>query len=105
METRLARWLLMCHDRVEGNEISLTHEFMGMMISADRSNVTVTLHILEGAGLIWSKRGRVIIRQREKLEDLAGDSYGVPEAEYRRLIGPLGKSINESSSNQTPHLT
>lgn len=92
IEGRLARWLLMCHDRAEGDEIALTHEFMGMMISADRSNVTVTLHILQGAGMIWSKRGRVIIRDRAKLEDLAGDSYGVPEAEYRRLIGPFGRT-------------
>jgi hypothetical protein len=82
----------MCHDRIDGDEIALTHEFMGMMISADRSNVTVTLHILEGAGMIRSLRGRVIIRDRQKLEELAGDSYGVPEAEYRRLIGPLGRT-------------
>ena len=92
VEARLARWLLMCHDRLDGDEISLTHEFMGMMISADRSGVTVTLHILEGAGMIRSRRGRVIIRDRAMLIDLAGDSYGVPEAEYRRLIGPLGRS-------------
>lgn len=92
IEARLARWLLMCHDRVDGDEIPLTHEFMGMMISAERSGVTVTLHILEGAGMIQSKRGRVIIKDREKLEDMAGDSYGVPEAEYRNLIGPLGRT-------------
>jgi len=91
VEARLARWLLMCHDRIDGDEIALTHEFMGMMISADRSGVTVTLHILEGAGMIRSKRGRVIIRDRDKLEELAGDSYGVPEAEYRHLIGPIGR--------------
>ena len=41
--------------------------------------------------MIRSKRGRVIIRDREKLEELAGDGYGQPEAEYRRLIGPFGK--------------
>ena len=52
----------------------------------------MALHILEGTGMIRSKRGRVIIRDREKLEDLAGDSYGPAEAEYQRLIGPLGKS-------------
>ncbi len=92
VEGRLARWLLMCHDRIDGDEIALTHEFMGMMISADRSNVTVTLHILEGAGMIRSKRGRVIILDREKLEEMAGDSYGVPEAEYRQLVGPLGRT-------------
>lgn len=53
--------------------------------------VTVTLHILEGTGLIRLKRSRVIIRDRKKLEQLAGDSYGVPEAEHRHLIEPLGR--------------
>jgi CRP-like cAMP-binding protein len=92
IESRLARWLLMCHDRVDGDEIAITHEFIGMMIAAERSGVTVSLHILEGAGMIHSRRGRVIIRDRDKLEELAGDSYGVPEAEYRHLVGPLGRS-------------
>lgn len=91
IEARLARWLLMCHDRVDGDEIALTHEFMAIMIGAQRSGVTIALHILEGTGMIRSMRGRVIIWDREKLEDLAGDSYGPAEAEYRRLIGPLGK--------------
>ena len=92
IESRLARWLLMCHDRVEGDEIAVTHEFMGMMIAAQRSGVTISLHILEGAGMIRSKRGRVVVLDRGKLEELAGDSYGQPEAEYRRLIGPFGRS-------------
>ena len=91
VEARLARWLLMCHDRVDGDEIALTHDLLGMMISAERSGVTVTLHMLEGNGMIRSQRGRVIIRDRQRLEELAGDSYGLPEAEYRRLIGPIGR--------------
>lgn len=91
LEARLARWLLMCHDRVEGDEILLTHDFMAMMIGSQRSGVTVTLHVLEGMGAIRSRRGRVIILDREKLEDLAGDAFGEPEGEYRRLIGPFGR--------------
>jgi CRP-like cAMP-binding protein len=91
LEARLARWLLMCHDRVDGDDIALTHEFMAMMIACQRSGVTVTLHVLEGIGAIRSKRGRVIILNREKLEDLAGDAFGEPEGEYRRLIGPFGR--------------
>ncbi len=92
MESRLARWLLMCHDRLEGDEIPLTHELMAMMISAQRSGVTVTLHMLEGAGMIRSTRGLATIRERPKLLALAGSAYGVPEARYRALIGPFGKS-------------
>lgn len=91
LEARLARWLLMCHDRVEGDEVLLTHDFMAMMIGSQRSGVTVCLHVLDGIGAIRSRRGRVIILDREKLEDLAGDAYGEPEGEYRRLIGPFGR--------------
>ena len=91
VEARLARWLLMAHDRLDGDELALTHEFLAMMIAAERSGVTVTLHVLEGAGMIRSTRGRVTIRDRDQLEELAGDSYGVPEAEYRKLIGHLGR--------------
>jgi len=50
IEIRLARWLLMCHDRTDGDDIHLTHEFMAMMIAAQRSGVTLTLHVLEGYG-------------------------------------------------------
>jgi CRP-like cAMP-binding protein len=92
MEARLARWLLMCHDRVAGDDIEITHQFMSTMIAAERTSVTVTLHILEGAGLIRSTRGRVLIIDRTGLEQLAHEGYGRPEAEYRRLIGPFGKS-------------
>ena len=92
IESRLARWLLMCHDRIDGDDIRLTHEFMSMMIAAQRTGVTVCLHILEGGGLIRSKRSLVQILDRDKLEDLAADAYGAPEAEYRRLIGPFGRT-------------
>jgi CRP-like cAMP-binding protein len=91
IEVRLARWLLMCHDRIDGAEVHLTHEFMSMMVAAQRTGVTLTLHILEGAGIIQSQRARITILDRDKLEELAGDSYGQPEAEYRRLIGPIGR--------------
>lgn len=95
VEARLARWLLMCHDRMDGDEISLTHDFMGMMIAAERSGVTVTLHILEGAGMIRATRGRVRILDRAKLTDLAGDGYGVPEVQYSKLVAPFGKGSGD----------
>lgn len=89
---RLARWLLMCHDRIDGDELELTHEFMAMMLAVRRSGVTVTLHTLEAAGAIRAARGRVTVLDRTKLLSVAGDAYGRPEEEYRRLIGPFGKS-------------
>lgn len=86
LEERLARWLLMCHDRVEGDRLSLTHEFMAVMLGTRRSGVTVATQILEGKGVIRARRGEITILDREGLEEEAGGSYGVPEAEYLLLF-------------------
>lgn len=88
VEERLARWLLMCDDRSDDG-IHLTHEFLSIMLGVRRSSVTVALQTLEGAGIIRAERGRISVLNRARLLDAAGDSYGVPEAEYARLIGPL----------------
>jgi CRP-like cAMP-binding protein len=86
---RLARWLLMCHDRVTGNEIALTHEFIARMLAVRRPSVTTSLHVLEGNGFLKSQRGMITIRNRAALEEFAHDAYGKPEAEYRRLMKDL----------------
>lgn len=89
VEERLARWLLMSHDRQDVDEIPLTHEFMALMLGVRRPSVTIALHSLEGLGFIRATRGQVTIRNRPALEEFAGAAYGKPEAEYMRLIGPL----------------
>lgn len=85
VETRLARWLLMCQDRL-GVRLPLTHDFFALMLGVRRPSVTDALHALEGKLLIRSERSLVTIRNRARLEELAGSSYGLPESEYRRLI-------------------
>lgn len=89
VEERLARWILMCHDRSDGQSIELTHEFLAIMLAVRRSSVTSALHVLEGNRFIFSARGVITVRDREALEAFANDAYGPPEQEYRRLIGPL----------------
>ncbi|RUU79022.1 Crp/Fnr family transcriptional regulator [Mesorhizobium sp. M7A.F.Ca.MR.362.00.0.0] len=86
---RLSRWLVMCDDRVEGNRLSITHEFLSIMLGVRRPGVTIALQILEGQGLIRSNRGEVVIVDRTGLVRLADGSYGRAEAEYLRLVGPL----------------
>jgi CRP-like cAMP-binding protein len=87
IEERLARWLLMAHDRQDDDDLHLTHEFVAVMLGVRRSGVTDALHTLEGAGLVRARRGVVRIINRKGLVALAGRIYGVPEAEYRRLMG------------------
>jgi CRP-like cAMP-binding protein len=84
---RLARWLLMAHDRVEGPRFPVTHEFLSLMLGSTRPGVTNALHGLEGQGLIRSKRNEVVILDRAGLETTADWCYGVPEAEYQRIFG------------------
>ena len=90
LEERLARWLLMCDDRVPGERLAITHEFLAIMLGVRRPGVTVALQLLEGRGLIRSRRGEIVIRDRAGLMELANGGYGEAEAEYVRLIGEIG---------------
>ena len=77
----------MCHDRLDGDDLPLVHEFLAVMLNVRRSGVTLAVQLLEAGGMIRAKRGLITVVDRKKLEELAGGSYGVPEAEYRRLLG------------------
>ncbi len=89
IEERLARWVLMCQDRLDTMEFPITHDFLSMMLGVRRSSVTDAIHILEGDLLIRARRGNIEILDRDRLVRAAGASYGVPESEYLRLIGPM----------------
>jgi CRP-like cAMP-binding protein len=86
LDKRLARWLLMAHDRITGDILPLTHEFLSIMLGVRRAGVTEALHALKNQNLIVCVRGGIRVRDRKGLERYAGEAYGVPEAEYRRLI-------------------
>ncbi|MGA8619919.1 MAG: Crp/Fnr family transcriptional regulator [Candidatus Sulfotelmatobacter sp.] len=75
VDERLARWLLMSQDRVGGNVVSLTHEFLAHMLGTRRSSVTVAAGLLSKAGLITYNRGHVKIENRGRLEDAACECY------------------------------
>jgi CRP-like cAMP-binding protein len=92
LEVRLARWIVMAHDRMDGDEVPLTHEFLSVMLGVRRAGVTVALHSFEKSGLITTRRGRLTVVDRPGMERLAGGFYGVPEAELRRLLGESGQA-------------
>lgn len=87
VEERLARWLLMCDDRIQGAEIRLTHEYIALMLAVRRPSVTTALHALEGSRFIRSERGVITVRDRKALEEFAGEAYGKPEEYYRQIMG------------------
>lgn len=87
IQARLARWLLMAHDRFDRRPFPCTHRFLALMLGVQRPGVTVAVQILEGYGLIKATRGRITILDRTGLEACSDPAYGIPEAEYARLIG------------------
>jgi CRP-like cAMP-binding protein len=85
LEERLARWLLMCQDRVESDHLPITQEFLAMMLGTRRTSVTVAAGMLHKAGLIDYLRGNVTVRNRQGLEQTACECYRVISDEYVRL--------------------
>ncbi len=86
---RTARWLLMTHDRVAVDEIRLTHEFLSMMLGSRRSGVTIAAATLQQAGFIRYNHGRIVIVNREGLEEAACECYQVARAQFSGLFRPL----------------
>lgn len=86
IEARLARWILMYQDRMDQDDLPITHEFLSLMLGVRRPGVTTATHMLESVGMIRARRGHITVLDREKLENMAGDTYGAAEAEYERLI-------------------
>jgi CRP-like cAMP-binding protein len=86
LDIRLARWLLMAHDRMGDDTLPLTHEFLSVMLGVRRPGVTDALNALRKLGLISYQRGQITVRDRKGMERTAGEAYGTPEAEYGRLV-------------------
>ena len=75
VEERLARWLLLCQDRLDSDIVPLTHEFLSVMLGVRRPGVTIALNTLAAANIISNDRARITIVDRSKLEDIAGEAY------------------------------
>jgi CRP-like cAMP-binding protein len=87
IDQRLARWLLEVHDRVEGDELALTQEFMAEMLGVRRAGVTQTAQKLQENGLIRYNRGHIHILDRSRLEGYSCECFHTLQQEYDRLLG------------------
>jgi CRP-like cAMP-binding protein len=87
MDERCARWLLMTHDRVGGDEFQLSHNFLAQMLGVRRASVTVAAGMLQQAGLITYTRARVRVLDRERLEQASCECYRIVKEKYDRLLG------------------
>jgi CRP-like cAMP-binding protein len=93
IDQRLARWLLMAHDRTTGNdEFPMTHEFLSMMLGVRRAGISTTANTLQKAGFIRYQRGCIEVTDRRGLESVACECYGIVRRASDRFFGMPVKS-------------
>jgi CRP-like cAMP-binding protein len=92
IEARLARWLLMSLDRLEANDVTMTHKALALMLGVRRAGVTVAIQALEAKGALIGRRAALTVVNRTILAEIAGDAYGTAERAYQRVLGVSIKS-------------
>jgi CRP-like cAMP-binding protein len=86
IEERCAKWLLLSHDRVEGDKFQLTQEFIAQMLGVRRQSVNIAAGILQNAGMIKYSRGVIQVLDRPALEGVACACYGIIRAALQRFL-------------------
>ncbi|HVG31550.1 MAG TPA: Crp/Fnr family transcriptional regulator [Pyrinomonadaceae bacterium] len=86
LDERLARWLLMCHDRCKSDDLVLTHEFLAVMLGVRRAGISEAASKLQAEGFIKYSRGHIHIFDRRGLEAVSCECYGVVKREFDRLL-------------------
>ncbi len=84
---RLARWLLMTHDRAQADHFHLTHQFLADMLGVQRSAITIAAGLLKDKRLIRYSRGEITVLSRRGLEAASCECYAAVMADYAQLMG------------------
>src|SRR5688500_11124218 len=87
LEQRCARWILKTHDRVHGDYLPLTQQFLAFMLGVRRAGVSVAAESLQRAGLIRYQRGKVTVLDRAALEEVACPCYRINRDNFARTMG------------------
>jgi CRP-like cAMP-binding protein len=98
LQERLSRWLLLTHDRLDGDVIPVTHDLLSMMLGVRRAGITEALAVLEGAGAVRRARGAIEIANRSVLEQHACECYRIISTERTRSARPEQSSRCEHAN-------
>jgi CRP-like cAMP-binding protein len=100
-EERMCRWLLMMHDRAEGEALPYTHEFLSHMLGANRKSVTLAAQSLQMAGLISYRRGRIQVLDRAGLEKASCECYAIVKERFDAFLKPPSTAVQDDGKGKS----
>jgi CRP-like cAMP-binding protein len=100
-EQRVSRWLLMMHDRAEGEVLAYTHEFLSHMLGANRKSVTLAAQSMQTAGLISYRRGTIQILDRPGLEKASCECYAIVKERFDAFLTPPPTAVQGNTKGRT----
>jgi CRP-like cAMP-binding protein len=99
-EARMCRWLLMMHDRAEGEYLTYTHEFLAHILGANRKSVTLAAQSMETAGLISYRRGTIQVLDRQALEKASCECYAIVRERFDAFLKPPATAIQGNTKGR-----
>ena len=100
LEERMCRWLLMMHDRADGEVLTYTHEFFARILGANRTSITLAAQALQARKLISYRRGMILIRDRAGLEEASCECYSIIKARFDDFLSPPSTAVQETHSGR-----
>jgi CRP-like cAMP-binding protein len=101
VEERMCRWLLMMHDRAEGEVLTYTHEFLAGIMGANRTSVTLAAQSLQNQGLISYRRGSMQVKDRVGMEKASCECYAIVKQRFDAFLNPPAGAVQETRSGRT----
>jgi CRP-like cAMP-binding protein len=100
-EERMCRWLLMMHDRAEGESLTYTHEFLAHILGANRKSVTLAAQSMQAAGLISYRRGTIQVLDRQELEKASCECYAVVRERFDAFLKPPATAVQGNTKGRS----
>jgi|SRR5665213_2471366 CRP-like cAMP-binding protein len=99
-QERMCRWLLMMHDRAEGEYLTYTHEFLSHILGANRKSITLAAQSMQDAGLISYRRGKMQVLDRPGLEKASCECYEIVRKRFDAFLVPRSTAVQGKGWNQ-----
>lgn len=101
VEERMCRWLLMMHDRAEGEQLTYTHEFLARVMGANRTSITLAAQSLQNRGLISYRRGLMQILDRDGMVAASCECYAIVKDRFDAFLRPPDGAVQEPDNRRT----